>query len=119
MKLRTPVRLEIRGVRVGKGGTSENVWALLANVMAKLDYGKPDDDLAEEKTERRQRQERRETSITLRYSPTLANRLSAKCRAVVKPMPGMEEETYKVLGVALQPEGRARFIELRVEREVK
>lgn len=121
MRLRTPIILEFREVRVGSGGATKSVWKQWGSrfIFGAITSDKPtlEGDLM---TESRQAQERRGSMLKIRFEKDLAARLSGKWRIRFSPMPGMPEEIHLVRGFAFEPESeRARFINLKLEREVK
>ena len=121
MRLRTPIILEYRESRVTGSGSTKAVWKQWGSSSVRGCYEADKLSLeGDAQTVERQAQERRGGLVTVRYSADLAAKTSAKWRLRFSPMPGLPDETHLVRGSALAPKGeRARFIELKVEREVK
>ena len=121
MNLRIPMILEFCEVRVTGSGSTKAIWKQWGSSTVNGAYqsDKPSQE-GDVRSDQAQTQERRGSIVAIRYHAELAGLLSAKWRLRFSPMPGMTEETHLVRGFALAPKGeRSRFIEIKVEREVK
>ena len=118
-RLRTLIRLESGQSLREPGKQVELRWRDEGTCWGPLDFEVVDDDTSIEKNETRQRQERRETVLTVRYCPVLAGRINAQWRVHFSPIPQAPEETWKVRGTDPSPAGRPRFLLIKLEREVR
>jgi len=113
--------LQYREVRLTSAGSTKAVWKQWGSVAVMGSY--EPDKLSMEgdiRSVEKQDQERRGGVITLRFESDLASKISGKWRIKFSPMPDIPEETHLVRGFALETESeRARFLQVKVEMEVK